>query len=201
MYRFFETIRAENGIVQALPYHQERVGLTLSHLRSTAQIDLQKALEKLSIPGYPTARIRVDYDLTGIQNIDAFPYSIRSIRHIAIMPLAEHDYRFKYADRTWINDLVSRSGCDEIIMAEGPYIRDASIANLAFFNGKDWLTPDIPLLAGTMRQQLLEQGIIQPATIRVEDLSQYQKIRLINAMIPWLKSPDLPISLVRLSPS
>ena len=55
-------------------------------------------------------------------------------------------------------------------------------ANVAFWNGTGWITPDTPLLPGTMRAYLIEKGVLAEDRIILEDLSRYQCVRLINAM-------------------
>lgn len=197
MSRFIETIRAEYGCVQLMDSHQERVNNTLKHFHSTVRINLTKEIQSFPIPFIPTCRIRVEYALDGIKGIEFFSYEIKEIDSIGIMEIGFRDYRFKYADREWIKKLVNASGCDEIIMVNDKTIRDASIANLAFFNGNDWVTPNTPLLAGTMRQRLIEQGVIHEASISISKLRSYEKIKLINAMLPWEKSPEISADLIR----
>ena len=130
--------------------------------------------------------------------METFEYTVRQIRSVRIMEIGEHDYRYKYADRAWINELLRTSGCDEIIMVRDGMVTDASIANLAFLDGRDWITPNTPLLAGTMRKKLLEQGMIREAPIKLDKLQWFDKIKLMNAMLPWEKSPELPIDMIRL---
>ena len=198
MSRFIETIRAENGCVQSIALHQERVNQTLRFFHSNITVNLTVELLSLSIKFIPTCRIRIEYDLSGVIGIEFFPYTIKKNNSIGIVQTGHRDYRFKYADRSWIHELVSQSGCDEIIMVEGNEVRDASIANLAFFDGREWITPNTPLLAGTMRKKLLEQGVIREAPIKLDMLQWFDKIKLLNAMLTWEKSPELPIGMIRL---
>jgi Aminotransferase class IV. len=53
------------------------------------------------------------------------------------------------------------------------------------FDGKDWFTPKLPLLRGTCRTALIDNGIIKEKDIRPEELSSYSFVRLFNAMIKW----------------
>lgn len=62
-------------------------------------------------------------------------------------------------------------------------LTDTSIANIALFDGKDWFTPKLPLLRGTCRTALIDNGIIKEKDIRPEELSSYSFVRLFNAMI------------------
>ncbi|MDO4790829.1 MAG: 4-amino-4-deoxychorismate lyase, partial [Porphyromonas sp.] len=45
-------------------------------------------------------------------------------------------------------------------------------------------TPAIPLLKGTQRAALIEDGLIQESVIRLEDLFRPCTIHLINALMP-----------------
>jgi 4-amino-4-deoxychorismate lyase len=197
MSRFIETIRAENGITGSLDLHQERVNRTLRDWGADGHVDLSETLGAVSIPAHPVCRVRVEYDLSGILQVSFFEYVIKSIRNIRLVDIGGREYRYKYADREWIHSLVHTSGCDEIIMMRDNWITDASIANLAFYNGAEWITSDTPLFQGTRRQYLLENGLIREAPVRRSDLSSFHLVKLINAMIPWTESPELPISMVR----
>ena len=64
-------------------------------------------------------------------------------------------------------------------------LTDTSIANIALSDGTHWYTPAHPLLKGTKRAALLEEGILQEKDIRPEDLPSFSTVRLFNAMIDW----------------
>ena len=64
---------------------------------------------------------------------------------------------------------------------------------LFFFDGNDWLTPDLPLLKGTCRARLLEQGVIREAELGVEDLNRFKGLKLINALRD-MSQPMIPIN-------
>ena len=85
---------------------------------------------------------------------------------------------------------------DEVIIVKDGYITDTSYTNLCFFDGTTWFTPDTPLLPGTMRQRLLDQGIIKEKSIPLSDLNKYQSISLINAMMD-LGELVIPVSKIQ----
>ena len=58
----------------------------------------------------------------------------------------------------------------EIIIIKNGLVIDTSFTNIAIHKDGKWLTPKHPLLLGTKRAALLEQGIIQEADITVDDL-------------------------------
>jgi 4-amino-4-deoxychorismate lyase len=196
MSRFIETILAENGIVSPLEYHQERVDRTLRDWDATLRLDLREALESVAVPPFEKSKIRVEYGVGGLECIQVSEYRIKNIQSIGLAAIGDREYRYKYADREWIYSLVGDSGCDEVVMVKDGFVTDASIANLAFYDGRQWITPDTPLLSGTRRRYLLDAGVLHEAPVRIEDIRRFTKIRLVNAMIPWDESPDLPIGIV-----
>lgn len=50
-------------------------------------------------------------------------------------------------------------------------------------DGEQWHTPSHPLLKGTHRQFLIDNGMMVEREIKTDELSRYTKIRLFNAMI------------------
>lgn len=54
MYQLFETIRIENGVVQHLDYHQQRVNQLASH-------SMTDYIVRLELPHVGTYRLRIDY--------------------------------------------------------------------------------------------------------------------------------------------
>ena len=72
---------------------------------------------------------------------------------------------------------------DEIIIEKGGYLTGTTISNIAFYDGERWLTPEHPLLPGTMRAKLLDEGFLHRKEIRKEDLKNYSQIALMNSMI------------------
>ena len=60
-----------------------------------------------------------------------------------------------------------------------------SIANIAFFDGVDWISPKKPLLKGTTRARLLKERKLILKDIRKDDLKAFTKAALMNAMIDF----------------
>ena len=96
------------------------------------------------------------------------------------------DYTYKSAGREPLNCLFAlRGACDDILIVKQGLLTDTSIANIALSDGTHWYTPAHPLLKGTRRAALLEEGILQEKDIRPEDLPSFSTVRLFNAMIDW----------------
>jgi len=198
MYPFFETIRYNNGVLENLSFHQQRVDRTFAeHGASTnlqlLTIPLTESTAQIITPDL-VYKCRVKYNLAGEYSIDLLPYTLRAIKSFSFTEIGVHTYAYKYWNRDWINEALSKSGTDEIIFVDNGLIKDASYANLALFDGVNWFTPTIPLLLGTRRAALIEQGIISESEIKVADLHQYKLVKFINAMMDWAESPTLTIN-------
>jgi 4-amino-4-deoxychorismate lyase len=76
-----------------------------------------------------------------------------------------------------------KGNADDVLIIKNNEVTDTSFANVIFFDGNRWVTPKHPLLPGTQRAFLLENGIISEAVIKFSDIPAFQKIRIINAMI------------------
>jgi 4-amino-4-deoxychorismate lyase len=185
MYPFLETIRLQKGYMTPWEDHQQRVDRTFQHFGAKPSLQVRTVLSGLDLPDGQIYKVSVWYSLEGDTHIKWQPYQVRSIRTIKLMPLPEVDYSFKFADRGWINELVTQAGTDDILLHDQGFIRDASYANVALFDGKEWFTPLQPLLAGTHRERLLRQGRICTENIHIEDLGRFQEMRWINALMEW----------------
>lgn len=69
------------------------------------------------------------------------------------------------------------------LLTVGDLITDTTFTNIVCEDSSGaLLTPASPLLQGTMRQHLLDSGLLRKADIRPEDLPGFTRIHLINAM-------------------
>lgn len=185
MYPFIETIRIEQGKACNLSYHNERLNNTLHHFwPDCAGIELGEYL-KLT-PEMNGMKCRVIYDGGGIKEISYEAYQMRPIHSLQLVYSDDIDYTYKSTDREALNRLFAcRGERDDILIVRRGLLTDTSIANIALFDGKDWFTPKLPLLRGTCRTALIDNGIIKEKDIRPEELSSYSFVRLFNAMIKW----------------
>jgi 4-amino-4-deoxychorismate lyase len=108
-----------------------------------------------------------------------------AIRTLELVDGGNIEYEHKYLERTQIDRLKNGSKADDILIVKGGRITDASSANVVFFDGVSWITPDRPLLKGTKRQLLLDTGRISEKELNENDLQYFQKAVLINAMLDF----------------
>jgi len=179
---FLETIKAIDGEIKHLEYHQKRYEGVLNSLGIKK---VHKLKEQLNPPKKGLYRCRVIYSIKNIE-IEYIPYQKRQIQKLKLIESNTIEYTKKYADRRELDALFLEKGeGDDILIIKDGFVSDTSIANLAFYDGEYWFTPKIPLLQGTTRARLLENGKIFEKDIRAEDIYTYKKIALMNAMIDF----------------
>jgi len=177
-----ETIKCEDGIVFNLPYHQERLNQSRQELhQANDTLDLRFIIHP---PRKGLYRCRILY-AKKIQSIEYIPYIAKKIQSLKIVP-SSVDYHLKYANRETFDTLLQKHyDVDDIIIEKEGYLTDTSIANIALYNGKQWFTPTHPLLKGTMRQKLIDEGFLHTRDIKKEDLHHYTHVALTNAMLEF----------------
>ena len=127
-------------------------------------------------------RCRVTYSKT-VDKIEFIPHQFREIKNLKLVEDNSVDYQYKYSDREILNNLFAKRGnCDDILIIKNGLITDTSTANIIFYDGKKWWTPDTPLLRGTQRAKLLSEKKIFKCRITPDDLNKFEKAGLINAM-------------------
>jgi len=190
----FETIRLQDGILQNIEYHTIRLNHSRKSLyKSPDEIDLNQVIRIPSTCRYGLYKCRVTYSKE-VKSIDFEPYQPHVVKSLRLIEDDSILYNYKYTNRGSLNKLLTkRERFDEIIIVKKGYITDTSYSNIVFFDGTSWLTPSTPLLHGTMRSFLLENNLISEMVIKVSDLKQFQKARLINAMMPFESGKDIKI--------
>ena len=184
MYRFIETICINDGVIENLSAHNER-------MNNTIRVHYGSSVMPVSLGDFITAegckgrtRCRVEYT-SAVEKVEYFPYSIREVKSLQLVNDDMAEYSFKYADRSVLDRNFSlRDNADDVIVRSG-MLTDTSIANIALYKEGKWYTPKYPLLKGTCRAKLLAEGIIEEDTIMANSLHKYEKIRLFNAMISF----------------
>lgn len=194
MCRFIETIQLKDGCFLNLPYHQERMNRTfIRFFDNSYSFDLQIFLHKQECPLEGRHRCTLTYSKHERQ-LKIIEYKPKNIKRLRLKNCDDIDYSWKYADRTELNNMLKDIPVDEeLIIIKNDLITDTSYANLVFYDGKDWFTPSRPLLQGTKREKLIEEGKIKEREIRVHDLKRFTKCSLINAMLD-IGEIELPIN-------
>jgi 4-amino-4-deoxychorismate lyase len=186
----FETIRIEDGQIFNMQWHNKRCNQSrLELFKDNKKVDLK---EYISPPLKGLYRCRICYN-SSIESIEYFPYAPKKIETLKIIK-SQIDYRYKYNNRDPINQLLDKN-YDEIIIEKDGLLTDTSIANIAFYTGTDWITPQKPLLEGTVRAKLMESGFLIQKNIKKEELQKFSHFALMNAMIGFQIQKNINIEL------
>lgn len=194
MFHLLESIRLQNGNFHRLNYHQQRMDRSTKELwRHKNRISLFEDLKKYNPPKAGLYKCRVVYT-TQIESVEFVPYILNPVESLKVVYDQEVEYTHKYHDRNALGALFNqRQFCDDILIVKDGFVTDSSYSNIIFYDGVNWITPDTPLLTGTMRQFLLDTAEIKAAPVRVQDIPSFKTFRLINAMLAF-DSPEIDVS-------
>jgi len=194
---FIETLLIKDGKIQNLKYHLNRMKKTFKYFKwKINKLRIEngewRINDELRIENGEW-RIRVTYNQFGIKKIETFPIKKRNFKKFKIVKI-DFDYKFKYKNRKQFSILNSQfSIYDELILVKNNLITDTTISNLAFFTGKEWITPKFPLLKGTKREELIQKNFLKEENIHTSDLKFFKKIALINAILGFFEIEDFDI--------
>lgn len=179
-----ETIRCISGGAQHLSYHQQRLNASLHALGIEKTYNLQALITP---PTEGVYRCRFLYDKNGYE-IEFHPYTPKPITSLKRIDTEALEYPLKYSNREVLNALFAqRDGCDDVLIVKNGFLTDTTIANIALFIEGEWLTPDTPLLEGTTRARLIDEGFLATATLTPNDIARSYKVALMNAMIGFVE--------------
>ena len=194
-----ETIRVFNRKFENLPWHEARLNRTRAALWSFADnLTLSNLLEIPQPLDEGLYKCRVVYR-NQIERVEFEAYSPRIVQSLRLIEIKNLDYQYKYADRSLLNAAFAQRGqAHDVLMLRDGMVTDTSYANIAFFDGQNWLTPAQPMLEGTRRAQLLANGRIKTQKISADDLHKFVCARLINAMLDFDTTPTIPVAAIAL---
>ena len=186
MYRFLESIQLNDGKFKRLTYHQARMDYVLKKkLGNKTSISLEEFLSKSSFPTEGIFKCRLIYEYE-VMSVEFQQYEMRNVETLQLVETDMESSFFKSENREKLNQAFSQRGnCDDVILVKDGFLTDTSYCNIALYDGQNWITPRNPLIYGANRAELLENKTIIEGDIRMEDLKNYKKIRLFNAMIEF----------------
>ena len=184
MPRLLESIRVKDGVFHHLPYHQQRMHRAQQAL--FGEVTMAHLANHLSVPEHAQRglyKCRIVYQ-EAIESVEFIAYHPKTIRTLRCVSGNNVKYDHKYEDRKALNELFAQRGnCDDVLIVRDGWVTDTSYANIMFYDGRRWVTPHQPLLRGTQRQYLLDQGVITEGPVREADIGSFQTFRLINALL------------------
>ena len=177
-----ETIKIQNGEPLYLSYHQSRLERSLNKLGCNSVYELDKLINP---PDNKLYRCRFVYNTTDF-HIEYIPYAYSPINSLKLIESEEFDYSLKYEARQKLDELFAlREKCDDILIVIDSMLTDTSKANVAFYDGSQWLTPSKPLLRGTTRERYLNEKKIIEKPLHVSDIPSFEKVAVLNAMVDF----------------
>jgi len=194
---FVESIQLNNGEFKRLELHQERIRRAMSDYYPTQNpFELESVLSNISYPPEGLYKCRIVYD-TRIHSLEFIPYVKREIHTLRLVDTLMKSTPYKKENRRLLNDAFNlRGDCDDVILMKKGYLTDTSFANIALFDGYDWITPRVPLIYGVNRTQLVGQGKLIEKDILASELVNFLRVSLFNAMNDF-GSIELDISAIR----
>ncbi|MEY3220494.1 MAG: hypothetical protein RIT27_1851 [Pseudomonadota bacterium] len=186
--QLLETLKIDQGKIPFLAFHNARFNATRKALFNVKETtDLADFIYPPDLDCY---RCRIIYG-KNIEKIEFIPFQQRSFKTFQLVYHDYINYAFKYLDRQAIQQLVQqKQTADDILIIKQGVITDTSIANVAFFDGQNWITPQNPLLKGTARARLLNERKIIEQPILVSELKNFSKMALMNALIDFMVLDD-----------
>ena len=179
--KLFETIHIQDGKALHLSYHNDRCNRSRKLLFGAKDsINLAVCLQDLPAKG--CYRAKVIYDAKNIHTT----YTLYRPKKIAQIQLCETDLKYphKYLDRQALDQaLAGYSDGDEILFTRQGLLTDTTIANVALRQAGIWYTPATPMLPGTTRARLLDEGRIVLRDMPASTIAAYDGLALMNAMI------------------
>src|ERR1035437_4051870 len=171
----FETIRILDGEFFNLDQHQLRMNRSRQILfNDNKEISLQSSLDNIEYPQIGLFKCKIIYNENGINSITFEKYIKRNIKKLMLVSGGSIDYSHKYLDRSAIDLLCKDNQEGDVIIIKDGLITDSSFSNLAFYDGKKWVTPRKPLLKGTQANRLISLGILKEIDIQPSDLESYR---------------------------
>jgi len=180
---FLETIKAVDGEILHIKYHQKRYE---DVMRSFGHKEFKNLSDYLNPPKFGVYKCRLIYNKENDIDVSYDSYKKRGINSFKLVFDNNIEYSKKSLSRTHIEKLYEkRDDCDEILIIKNLLVTDTSIANIAFYVDGVWMTPKNPLLKGTTRERLLDEGKIIEADIKTQHLRKFTSVALLNAMVDF----------------
>jgi len=183
MYQFLETIQLFDGEFKRLPLHQIRIKKALAEYYPHEVVpELIEILYQTNFPLKGLFKCRVVYD-SQIRLIEFLPYNSPMICTLKVVVTDIPNLPYKMAERADYQKAFSqRENCDDVLLVKNGLLTDTSYCNIALYDGKQWFTPEKPLVEGVNRAQLVLEGKLIEKNIKLDDILNFQRISLFNAL-------------------
>lgn len=194
-FQFIESIRLHDGRFDLIHLHEARMHRSLKTLGMKADsfFRLEDYLRQFQVPVTGLYKCRLLYG-PNFSVPEFLPYQKKTIRFLSLVDGSGIKYDLKYSCRQDIDRLFQARGrADDILIVVDGQITDTSFCNIAFRKGKEWLTPEKPLLAGVRRESLLQAGFLQTRPVEPGSIREFDVLKLFNALISWEEADEIPV--------
>jgi 4-amino-4-deoxychorismate lyase len=194
---FIESIRVKDGRLCNLGAHIRRSSNTLlHHFGISGELPFGElyvsALAAMEGDNAGLYKLRVVYGRE-VVSVSLAPYKEPVSLSLKIVECNHIDYSFKYEDRSVFADLLQYKGdCDDILIVKDGLVTDTSFGNIVYELDGELFTPASPLLNGTKREFMLQEGLLKERNLQIGELHRSSAFYMINAMLNML-----PVTLLR----
>ncbi|MFP4510074.1 MAG: aminotransferase class IV [Spirochaetaceae bacterium] len=187
MCRLLETIRVRTYRAEHLAWHFRRIAASTgsdsaARAITGAAVQIVREQTGLAIAGPSRYRLRIEYIGDTVCEYSIVPYRPGALNALCVRGPVE--YKLKYADRRALDATAAglAVGVEPLYVSDGRVL-ETRYANLAFRRKGVWFTPAEVMHEGTTRARLLASGAVRLSDIRLSDLSRFDRICLLNAML------------------
>ncbi|MFD1413387.1 aminodeoxychorismate synthase component I [Oceanobacillus jeddahense] len=199
-FQILETMKYDGSQILRLDRHLTRLERTARQFQYSYSIENITRQLREQVEKYPGAqRVRVLLGQDGEINVTCTPLTeepgvLRKVG-IASSPIDRNNifYYYKTTHRQMYAAFRERdidsSFFDVLLWNEEEQLTEFTIGNLVVRQQGKYYTPPVSsgLLAGTYREEMLEQGIIEEKILWKQDIPSFEEIWLVNSVRGWVK--------------
>lgn len=199
-FQLLETLRLEDGQLRDAPRHLARLARATQHFAYPYNaVEINAALAKLA-QAHPQGlwRVRLLLDAAGQVTTQAFaleatpPHVRLQLAPTAFEAASSEFVRYKTTQRAHYEAMAPKDPAvfDTLLWNPQGELTECTRANIAVQLDGRWLTPPLRcgLLDGVARARYLQQGRLEEAVLRVEDLQRAQGLAVFNSLRGWMEA-------------
>lgn len=198
-FSLFESLRYDGEEFYLLDRHLQRLAASASHFgfpfnADRIRQDLLERVKSWTVSSMHPLKVRVILARTGGITIEAHEAAPATAIRLGFARDAvdrnDPNLYHKTTHRNFYETArCTRPDCDDVLLwNDRNEITESTWANVVLQIDGERLTPPVEsgLLAGTMRQELLDNGMVREATLQKSDVERAEHIWLINSVRRWV---------------
>lgn len=197
-FSLLESLKLEDGVFPLLAYHLKRLAESAQYF--DFPLDLKRVQQRLTECAVANTqglyKVRLLVDRTGKASTEAQPIKPITNRMTAMLAKESVDssdpFLFHKTTHRKVYEqaqLAAGKAFTTLLWNEKGELTEFTIGNLVVEKDGEYFTPPVQsgLLAGTFRQQLLDNGTIAERVIHKDSLPEWDRIWFINGVRGWLE--------------